>query len=94
MANLRDLLKVNSVQVGDSLIWVRKQSGQTHRAQLITNGKIQTEDGQVHNSPSSAAKHCNGGVAVNGWRVWRVERLKKNLLDLRQEFVSRATQFK
>lgn len=94
MTNLRDLLKENSVQVGDNLIWVRKQSGQTHRAQLMSNGKIQTEDGQVHNSPSSAAKHCNGGVAVNGWRVWKVERLKMNLLNLREELLGRKSQVK
>lgn len=85
MATLKDLLKKDAVQIGDTLVWVRKKSGSTFRAQIVNNGKIQTADGQIHNSPSSAAKYCNGGIAVNGWRVWEVERVCKNLLKIREE---------
>ena len=88
MANLKDLIKKDAIKVGDTLVWVRKKGGSTFRAQIVNNGKIQTEDGHIHNSPSSAAKYCNGGIAVNGWRVWEVERIKKNLLKIRKEIQS------
>ena len=52
---------------------------------MTEEGKVKTSDGQVHNSPSKAAKHLNDGVAINGWRVWKVERLSKSLLELREQ---------
>jgi hypothetical protein len=35
--------------------------------------RYQTDDGELFNSPSSAAKHVMGGIAANGWRFWSIE---------------------
>ena len=85
MAALTKLLRDGTLLAGDVIVWRRPIVNATFEATVLSNGKIETSDGLAHNSPSSAAKHLNGGVAINGWRVWKVVRLKKSLLDLRTE---------
>ena len=85
MAALTKLLKEGTLQAGDKIVWKRPKVQAQFEAIVLSNGKIETSDGTSHNSPSSAAKHLNGGVAINGWRVWKVIRLNKSLLDLRTE---------
>ena len=85
MAALTKLLRDGTLLAGDVIVWRRPKVDATFEATVLSNGKIETSDGMAHNSPSSAAKHLNGGVAINGWRVWKVVRLKKSLLDLRSE---------
>ena len=85
MANLRELLKANLINPEEKIVWHRKAHNETHVAFVTKEGKVKTSDGQVHNSPSKAAKHLNSGVSINGWRVWKVERLSKTLLELREQ---------
>jgi hypothetical protein len=85
VAALTKLLNDGSLVAGDVIVWKRPKVGSIFEATVLPNGKIETSDGLTHNSPSSAARHLNGGVAINGWRVWKVIRLKKSLLDLRAE---------
>lgn len=85
MAALTRLLRDGTLLAGDVIVWRRPKVKATFEATVLPNGKIETSDGVAHNSPSSAAKHLNGGVAINGWRVWKVVRLKKSLSDLRAE---------
>ena len=85
MAALTRLLKDGTLLAGDVIVWLRPKVNTTFEATVLPNGKIETSDGVPHNSPSSAAKHLNGGVAINGWRVWKVDRLRKSLFDLRNE---------
>ena len=35
--------------------------------------RYKTDDGELFQSPSSAAKHVMGGIAANGWRFWSLE---------------------
>lgn len=85
MAALTRLLRDGTLVAGDVIVWLRPKVNATFEATVLPNGKIETPDGAVHNSPSSAAKHLNGGIAINGWRVWKVVRLKKSLFELRIE---------
>jgi len=85
VAALTRLLKDGTLLAGDVIVWLRPKVNAIYEATVLPNGKIETSDGMAHNSPSSAAKHLNGGVAINGWRVWKVVRLKKSLFDLRTE---------
>ena len=43
--------------------------GQDHFAE-IRAGRLVLPDGTEHASPSSAAGAVNGGISVNGWKVW------------------------
>jgi hypothetical protein len=74
--SLKDLLDEGLLSVGESLIWHKLNSGLPHEATILADGRIETADGKIHNSPSTAARHVNGGVSTNGWRVWRA--LDKN----------------
>ena len=85
MTSLQNLIHAHKIQVGDKLIWTRKNEGGVHIAHVVLKGHVQTSDGKIHKSPSSAAKSCNAGISVNGWRVWQVERLGKSLLQIRSE---------
>jgi hypothetical protein len=84
MANLRQLLKANLIYPEERIVWYRKIYNQRHIAIVTKDGRVKTSDGQIHNSPSKAARHLNSGVSVNGWKIWKVERLGKSLLELRE----------
>jgi len=49
-----------------------------------SNGKLKSGDGKIFGSPTAAAKNFNGGVAINGWRVWRIKRTSEALDDVRK----------
>jgi hypothetical protein len=84
MTTLRDLLKNGSLQAGDQLVWNRRTSGSTHRAEVNSMGQIVLEDGTKHKTPSGAAKHLNGGKSVDGWIVWKLVRTSSALGNLRK----------
>lgn len=85
MTSLQDLIRADKIQVGDKLVWSRKNGSGIHVAQVELKGHVKTQDGKIHKSPSSAAKSCNQGISVNGWRVWQVERLGQSLQQIRSE---------
>lgn len=43
--------------------------GTEHRA-TVRGDHLVLDDGREFVSPTAAAKAVNGGVSVNGWRVW------------------------
>jgi hypothetical protein len=85
MAKLGELLKAGLINPEEKIIWHRKLQNQWHVAIVTKDGRVKTSDGQIHNSPSKAARHLNAGISINGWRVWKVERLSKTLLELREQ---------
>jgi hypothetical protein len=89
MLSLRDLLRVGLISEGDQLIWLKSGSVDSRRATILTDGKIKTEDGKIHSSPSSAAKHVNSGISTNGWRVWVVSANGKSLAEIRSLYPGR-----
>jgi len=82
--NLVDLIKQGLVKEGEELIWKRRVQGVTHKAIVVSNGKIRTQDGNVHKTPSGAAKHLNAGRPVDGWLAWKTQR-GFTLSDLRRK---------
>lgn len=47
------------------------RKGRAWTGQLLADGRLVVE-GMTHRSPSAAATALCGGVAVNGWRFWRL----------------------
>ncbi len=86
MLSMKNLIKVGAVQVGDILIWNRKSQGVIEELTVDSNGKLKSVDGKVFGSPTAAAKNFNGGVAINGWRVWRIKRTSEALDDVRKRY--------
>jgi hypothetical protein len=81
--SIKGLLDKNILKSGDVLIWDRKQLKNTYTTEIHSSGKIITQNGIEFNSPSGAARHFSNGIAVDGWRVWKVQRLNKTLGELR-----------
>ncbi len=51
-----------------------KKEERTCEVVRIEDGlRFKTDDGELFNSPSSAAKHVMGGIAANGWRFWSLQ---------------------
>ena len=84
MATLRDLLKSGALENGDVLVWVKKQTGTKSVVTVQANGTLLDEKGTTYRTPSSAAKALNGGIAINGWRVWKLQKNSKSLLEVRE----------
>jgi hypothetical protein len=84
MASLRDLIKSGAINVGDVLVWEKKQSKTVHTVTVQANGTLKTAFGATYRTPSNAAKELNGGIAINGWRVWKLQRTSKSLLEIRE----------
>jgi hypothetical protein len=77
------LIKSGKLAVGTELIWARRGLKTTHKAKVLVGGKIQTADGQVHKTPSGAAKHLNGNKPVDGWLAWKTLEGGKSLAEIR-----------
>ncbi len=84
MASLRDLLKSGAISVGDVLLWEKKQSKTVHTVTVQADGTLKASSGAIYRTPSNAAKQLNGGIAINGWRVWKLQRNSKSLLEIRE----------
>ena len=84
MATLRDLLDAGLLTQGQRLFWQKQNSRSQFEATVLESGKILTLDGQIHNSPSSAARHLNNGISTNGWRVWKISADGNSLSDIRE----------
>lgn len=91
MLNLRDLLRAGLVSEGDLLTWRKSGLSVPHEAKLLADGKIETIDGKIHNSPSTAAKHVNSGISTNGWKVWVVHSKGKSLSEIRSLYLHLRT---
>ena len=89
MLSLKDLLEAGLLSEGESLIWNKLSSPTPFEATLLADGRIETKDGKIHTSPSTAAKHVNSGISTNGWRVWKVSSKKKSLSEIR-EFLTKT----
>ena len=70
--NFNELVKLGSIPNGTELVWKRRVQGETHTATVVF-GAIRTADGELHKSPSGAARHLNNGKPVDGWKVWKIK---------------------
>lgn len=84
MASIRDLIKSGAINAGDVLVWEKRQSKTVHTVTVQANGTLKTSSGATYRTPSNAAKELNDGIAINGWRVWKLQRNSKSLLEIRE----------
>ena len=84
MRDIEKLIQSGKLNIGSVLIWQRRSLKTRHRAVILNDGKLQTDDGVKHNSPSGAAKHLNGGKPVDGWIAWKLENSGISLAKLRE----------
>ena len=87
MTNLKDLITLGYIHVGDELEWIRPLKKLKHTAVIGENGLITTSDGAKHKSPSGAARHFYQ-KPIDGWTAWKLIRNGKSLSDLRKEFTN------
>lgn len=84
LVNMKSLIVSGSIQPGDILIWHRRSLGETIELSIDSSGRLKANDGKVFGTPTAAAKNFNGGIAINGWRVWKIKRTGQSLDDLRK----------
>jgi hypothetical protein len=76
------LIQAELLEVGEELIWKRRQS--TYTATVTSNGCLRLSDGRVFATPSGAARTLSG-YEVNGWRSWGRARNSVRLSSLRDQ---------
>lgn len=86
MITIRDLIQGDCLNDGDRLVWNRKSLNLVHLGIVSTIGTITTEDGEVHRSPSGAAKHLSKRP-VDGWLAWKLEDSGESLASVRARFL-------
>ena len=69
--NINDLIVSGKIEVGAKL--TMKKKGKIISAVVTSDGFIKTSDGQIHKSPSGAARAFNDGKPIDGWLVWKLE---------------------
>ena len=67
---------------GGKMIYA-KYKGQKYKAWVIGSGGIKFK-GQIHDSPTGAAKEVVKGVACNGWHFWRYKDADGKLIRLKK----------
>jgi hypothetical protein len=84
-STMQQLLDAGLLEPDDLLLWRRPELDEVHEAHVRAGGIIETEDGELYDSPSAAAGHLADGH-VNGWQAWRVVRLgDRRLSEVRDE---------
>lgn len=87
---IEDLIEAGLLQVDQTLVWPRRNLGDTHYCTVTEDGGVRVggEDGAVYSAPSSAAIAAAGGGSFDGWEAWRTQ--EGVLLDeLRRQLAQR-----
>lgn len=87
---IEDLVEHGYLQPGDRLVWRRPQIGEEHWGTITEEAQIRLDSGEVHWSPSGAAKAAADVAAVDGWSSWRKEASNEKLTELRRRLVEEA----
>lgn len=85
MTTIKKLIQEGLLCEGDELVWSRRVQKITHIAHITAEGSIKTSDGNLHKTPSGAAKHLNANKPVDGWIAWKSRKNGKSLNDLRNQ---------
>lgn len=88
--NMKSLIVSGSILPGDILVWNRRSIGENIELTIDSSGKLKASDGKVFGTPTAAAKNFNGGVAINGWRVWKIKRTGQALDEIRKHQLSNS----
>ena len=87
MLYLADLLGPGLVAPGD-ILQPTRPSLASRRATVLSDGRIETDIGQVFKFPSGAAKGISGAASEAGWDFWLHKRSGRTLTDLRSDYLS------
>lgn len=87
---MKSLIVSGSILPGDILVWNRRSIGENIELTIDSSGKLKASDGKVFGTPTAAAKNFNGGVAINGWRVWKIKRTGQALDEIRKHQLSNS----
>lgn len=90
LVNMKSLIVSGSILPGDILVWNRRSIGENIELTIDSSGKLKASDGKVFGTPTAAAKNFNGGVAINGWRVWKIKRTGQALDEIRKHQLSNS----
>ncbi|MFE5329334.1 CBS domain-containing protein [Embleya sp. NPDC056575] len=86
-----DLVNAGLLNPGTQLTFLRKRSGEAHRARVAEDGRIELSDGRRFKSPSTAAAAATGRGSYDGWTSWALD--DGTLLDvLRQTLLDTAAE--
>jgi len=90
---VKDLLNAGYIKPGDRIHRIYK--GKHFEAKVLSDGRIEMEDGTVCKSLSGAAKHVSGHSAEDGWHIWKyrdrsgkivsMDEMRKSLKKKRKE---------
>jgi hypothetical protein len=69
--SLLDLIDSGKIQPGTKICY--KTKGVVHCAEILEDGHVKDENGNVHKSLSGAARAFNGNKPVDGWLAWKLE---------------------
>jgi hypothetical protein len=88
--SLSDLLSAGLLEAGTT-IYPTWESLSDRFATVLSDGKIETDDGVIFRSPSGSGRHLTKTVSLGGWSFWAVGRGKDDarLIDLRDEYFNR-----
>lgn len=80
--NLSELLRSGALKEGQEFVFTTKDLSEDCKVKLTKFGGLESVNGRVFSTPTSAAKSFNGGKSVNGWRVWRSVETNETILEI------------
>jgi hypothetical protein len=88
--SVSDLLSAGLLEPG-TIIHPTWDSFSARHATILSDGKIETDDGLVFRSLSGSGRHLTKTVSIGGWSFWALGLGKdaKRLIDLRDEYIDR-----
>lgn len=84
MTTVADLISSGLIGAGENLFWYRRSLNKTYIARVQADGTLITEDGNIHKTPSGAAKHFSK-KPIDGWNTWKVTSTNVSLAELRAQ---------
>ncbi|WP_397428868.1 hypothetical protein [Pseudofrankia sp. BMG5.37] len=65
---------------------IGRRSGVEYLATVLDTGRIRTESGGLHRTPSAAAADAQGTGQPNGWTFWTLKRNNQTLDGVRRRY--------
>jgi len=83
-----DLISAGLIEVGSQLE-PRSSTYKGRYCTVLSNGHLESDDGEIFETPSGAGKHITGKPSVNGWWFWKFKGRDDLLPDVREEYLQR-----
>lgn len=86
--SMMDLVSAGLIEVG-TLLEPRSSTYRGRYCTVLSNGHLESDDGQVFETPSGVGRHITGKPSVNGWWFWKFKGRDELLPDVREEYLQR-----